>query len=328
MEALRYLTLILAAGLLLQPALSAQSQELNCFVSDPDTEGMTNIRSAPKGTLVHQLEPAGFYQLTAIVQPGGWWRIKDGIVYDEGGCEEKVPGREAWIHRSVLAVATDYEDGQVRKLYAEPRRDAKRVMAIHEIRALLRPLELSADGKWVKVTYDPSEFEGRPCEKVTGWIEKSQVRDDAFEPGDGGPVPLVYVSAPGKERVICREKPVDGAQTFFLEKGKAYEFWVSNPQNGWWQLWNGYVLENDVQKWVDDEAWMPASSLYMVTYDYNEAPTVPVYAKPDAESRKMFDLKTGTIVHPTDLFEWNWIKVYVDGHPEQTGWVESGRLSH
>ena len=328
MKALRYLTLILAAGLLLSPALSAQSQELNCFVSDPDTEGMTNIRSAPKGTIVHQLEPAGFYQLTAIVQPGGWWRIKDGIVYDEGGCEEKVPGREAWIHRSVLAVATDYEDGQVRKLYAEPRRDAKRVMAIHEIRALLRPLELSADGKWVKVTYDPSEFEGRPCEKVTGWIEKSQVRDDAFEPGDGGPVPLVYVSAPGKERVICREKPVDGAQTFFLEKGKAYEFWVSNPKNGWWQLWNGYVLENDTQKWVDDEAWMPASSLYMVTYDYNEAPTVPVYAKPDAESRKMFDLKTGTIVHPTDLFEWNWVKVYVDGHPEQTGWVESGRLSH
>ena len=230
MKALRYLTLILAAGLLLSPALSAQSQELNCFVSDPDTEGMTNIRSAPKGTIVHQLEAAGFYQLTAIVQPGGWWRIKDGIVYDEGGCEEKVPGREAWIHRSVLAVATDYEDGQVRKLYAEPRRDAKRVMAIHEIRALLRPLELSADGKWVKVTYDPSEFEGRPCEKVTGWIEKSQVRDDAFEPGDGGPVPLVYVSAPGKERVICREKPVDGAQTFFLEKGKAYEFWVSNPK--------------------------------------------------------------------------------------------------
>ena len=125
----------------------AQSQELNCFVCDPDTDGMTNIRSAPKGTIVHQLEPAGFYQLTAIVQPGGWWRIKDGIVYDEGGCEEKVPGREAWIHRSVLAVATDYEDGQPRKLYAEPRRDAKRVMVIHEFRALLRPLELSSDGK-------------------------------------------------------------------------------------------------------------------------------------------------------------------------------------
>lgn len=318
----------LSAILLAALPSCAQSQELNCFVCDPDTEGMTNIRSAPKGTIVHQLEAAGFYQLTTIVQPGGWWRIKDGIVYDEGGEEIKIPGKAAWIHRSVLAVATDYEDGQVRKLNAEPRKDAKLLMAIHEIRALLRPLELSADGKWVKVTYDPSEFEGRPCEKVTGWIEKSQVRDDAFEPGDGGPVPLVYVSAPGKDGVICREKPVDGAQTFFLEKGKAYEFWVSNPQNGWWQLWNGYVLENDVQKWVDDEAWMPASSLYMVTYDYNGAPAVPVYAKPDAESRKLFDLKTGTLVHPTDLFEWNWIKVYVDGHPEQTGWVESGRLSH
>lgn len=325
---MKRILITMSAILLSSLTMCGQMHELNCFVCDPDTEGMTNIRSAPKGTIVHQLEPAGFYQLTAIVQPGGWWRIKDGIVYDEGDEEIKIPGKAAWIHRSVLAVATDYEDGQVRKLNAEPRKDAKRLMAIHEIRALLRPLELSADGKWVKVTYDPSEFEGRPCEKVTGWIEKSQVRDDAFEPGDGGPVPFVYVSAPGKEGVICREKPVDGAQTFFLEKGKAYEFWVGNPQNGWWQLWNGYVLENDAQKWVDDEAWMPASSLYMVTYDYNGAPTVPVYAKPDAESRKMFDLKTGTLVHPTDLFEWNWIKVYVDGHPEQTGWVESGRLSY
>lgn len=318
----------MSAILLAALPMCGQTHELNCFVCDPDTEGMTNIRSTPKGKIVHQLEPAGFYQLTAIVEPGGWWRIKDGIVFDEGGCEEKVPGREAWIHRSVLAVATDYEDGQPRKLYAEPRKEAKRLMVIHEIRALLRPLELSADGQWVKVTYDPSEFEDRPCEKVTGWIEKSQVRDDAFEPGDGGPVPLVYVSVPGKERVICREKPIDGAQTFFLEKGRAYEFWVSNPQNGWWQLWNGYVLENDAQKWVDDEAWMPASSLYMVTYDYNKAPTVPVYEKPDDKSRKKFDLKTGMLVHPTDLFEWNWVKVYVDGHPEQTGWVESGRLTN
>ena len=305
----------------------AQSQELNCFVCDPDTDGMTNIRSAPKGTIVHQLEPAGFYQLTAIVQPGGWWRIKDGIVYDEGGCEEKVPGREAWIHRSVLAVATDYEDGQPRKLYAEPRRDAKRVMVIHEFRALLRPLELSSDGKWVKVTYDPSEFKGCPCEKVTGWIEKSQVRDDAFEPGDGGPVPLLLVSAPGKETVVFREKPVNGKQTFVLEKGKTYEFTVGNPKDGWWQLWYGAVNENDEQKWVDDEAWMPASALYMIVTDGGGASTVPFYAKPDEKSRKLFDLKTGTLVHPTDLSEWSWVKVQVDGHPEQTGWIGNGKLT-
>ncbi len=306
----------------------AQSQELNCFVCDPDTDGMTNIRSAPKGTIVHQLEPAGFYQLTAIVQPGGWWRIKDGIVYDEGGCEEKVPGREAWIHRSVLAVATDYEDGQLRKLYAEPRKDAKRLMVIHEIRALLRPLELSADGKWVKVTYDPSEFEDRPCETVTGWIEKSQVRDDAFEPGDGGPVPTLTVSVPGIETVVFRERPVTGTQTFVLEKGKTYNFTVGNPKDGWWQLWYGSVDENDQQKWVDDEAWMPASALFLVVKDWDGAPTVPVYEKPDDNSRKLFDLKTGTHVHPLDLSEWNWIKVSVDGHPEQTGWVESGKLTN
>ena len=316
----------MSAILLAALPMRGQTHELNCFVCDPDTEGMTNIRSAPKGKIVHRLEPAGFYQLTALVQSGGWWRIKDGIVYDEGGYEEKVPGGEAWIHRSVLAVATDYEDGQLRKLYAEPRKDAKRLMVIHEIRALLRPLELSADGKWVKVTYDPSEYEDHPCETVTGWIEKSQVRDDAFEPGDGGPVPTLTVSVPGIETVVFRERPVTGTQTFVLAKGKAYRFTVGNPKDGWWQLWYGSVDENDQQKWVEDEAWMPASALFLVVKDWGGAPTVPVYEKPDDKSRKRFDLKTGTLVHPLDLSEWNWIKVSVDGHSEQTGWIESGKL--
>ncbi|MBR5019305.1 MAG: hypothetical protein IKX53_06680 [Bacteroidales bacterium] len=325
---MKRILITMSAFLLAALPLFGQDYELNCFISDPDVGGMTNIRSAPKGKIVLQVESADFYQLTVIVQPGGWWRIKDGILYNEGECEEKVPSPQAWIHRSVLAVATDYEDGQPRKLYAEPRSDSKRLMVIHEMRALLRPLELSADGKWVKVTYDPSEFEDRPCEKVTGWIEKSKVRDDAFEPGDGGPVPLMRVSVPGSETVICRDKPADsGKQTFVLEKGKTYEFTVSNPQNGWWQLWFGCIDENDVQKWVDDEAWMPASSLYMVTYDYNEAPAVPVYEKPDYKSRKKFDLKTGTRVHPVDFFEWNWVKVFVDGHPEQTGWIEGSKLT-
>jgi hypothetical protein len=180
----------------------------------------------------------------------------------------------------------------------------------------------------VKVTYDPSEFEGRPCEKVTGWIEKSKVRDDAFEPGDGGPVPTHRVSVPGKEEVVCREKPGSGAQTYVLEKGKSYEFRVGNPKNGWWQLWDGYVDENDETKWVDDEAWMPASALFNVVYDWQGASTVPVYEKADYKSRKLYDLKTGTLVHPTDMKEWTWIKVYVDGHPEQTGWIDCGKLTN
>ena len=308
--------------------LLGQTHELNCFILDPDTEGMTNIRSAPKGKIIHQVEAASFCQLTAIVQPGGWWRIKDGLVFEDFGEEIKLPGSQAWIHRSVLAVATDYEDGQPRKLYAEPRKDAKRLMVIHEIRAILRPLELSADGKWVKVTYDPSDFEDRPCEKVTGWIEKSKVRDDAFEPGDGGPVPILQVSVPGKENVICRENPGSGEQTLVLEKGKTYMFTVGNPKNGWWQLWDGRVDENDENKWVDDEAWMPASSLFMVTKDWSGAPTVPVFEKPDKDSRKSFDLKVGTRVHPIDLLEWSWVKVSVDGHPEMTGWIEGSNLSN
>ena len=320
---------LLFFSMLLSLALSChgQQRELNCFILDPDTEGMTNIRATPGGKVIYQLEP-DYYALTAIVpQQGNWWRIKDAVVQSYGD-EIEIPGKEAWIHRSILAVATDSDDGQPKKLLAEPRANAPRKYVIHEMRAILRPLELSADGKWVKVTYDPSEFEDRPCEKVTGWIEKSKVRDDAFEPGDGGPVPLLTVSVPGKEQVICLEKPGSGAKTYVLEKGKNYSLTVANPKNGWWQLWFGSVEENDETRWVDDEAWIPGSSLCNVVKDWSGAPTVPVYAKPDDKSRKLYDLKTGTLVHPTDIKEWSWIKVYVDGHPEQTGWIDSGKLSN
>lgn len=323
---MKRILITMAAILLAALPLIGQTQELACFISDPDTEGMTNIRSAPKGKVIYQVEAADFFQLTAIVQPGGWWRIK-GSQLSSFGEDIAIPAKEAWIHRSVLAVATDYEDGQPKKLYAEPRKDAKRLMVIHEMRAILRPLELSADGRWVKVTYDPSDYEDRPCEPVTGWIEKSQVRDDAFEPGDGGPVPLFTVSVPGKEEVICLDKPGTGAKTLVLKKGSVYSFTVSNPQDGWWQLWFGSVDEDDELKWVDEEAWMPASSLFMVVRDWIGAPAVPFYEKPDRDSRKILDLKVGTLVHPLEYEDWMWVKVYVDGHPEQTGWIERDKLS-
>ena len=326
---MKQFVLFLFVMVLVLPSCSPKN-ELDCFILGPDFEEMVDIYDAPGGEAIYQVEPYDTYQITAIVpREGDWWRIKDRSILNAEGWEEiEIPSKEAWIHRSLLAVATDYEDGQPRKLYAEPSRDAKRVMVIHEIRAILRPLALSADGKWVKVTYDPSEFEERPCEIVTGWIEKSKVRDDTFEPGDGGPVPIHRVSVPGKEDVICREKPGSGAQTLVLEKGKTYEFSVGNPKNGWWQLWDGYVEENDETKWVDDEAWMPAAALFNVVKDWSGVPTVPVYEKPDGKSRKLFDLKTGTLVHPTDFKDWEWIKVYVDGHPEQTGWIEWGKLSN
>ena len=115
-----------------------QQHELNCFILDPDTEGMTNIRATPGGKVVYQLDPA-YYALTAIIpQQGNWWRIKDAVVQSYGD-EIKIPGKEAWIHRSILAVATDSDDGQPKSLLAEPRADAPRLCVIHELRAILRP---------------------------------------------------------------------------------------------------------------------------------------------------------------------------------------------
>ena len=77
--------------------------ELECFINDPDKAGMTNIRATPGGKVLFQVDGQGGYDLTVIVQQGGWWRIKDPV--EVFGDDMKDPKAEAWIHRSVLALA-------------------------------------------------------------------------------------------------------------------------------------------------------------------------------------------------------------------------------
>ena len=155
---------IAAAICLMANALPLRAQhELECFINDPDEAGMTNIRATPGGKVLFKVDGQAGYVLTVTVQPGGWWKIKDPV--DVFGSDMKDPKAEAWIHRSVLALATDSFDAHHRFLRTEPRADAPKVCMIPEFIGILRPLEMSADGEWVKVNYE----EG----KMTGWIAVS-----------------------------------------------------------------------------------------------------------------------------------------------------------
>ena len=300
--------------------VSAQQQELSCFIMDPDAEGPTNIRAKPGGKVVYQVDPYDFdcCNLTVVVQPGGWWRIKGPLWDYESGMEVEIPAREAWIHRSVLALATDNFDGQWRVLRTEPRADAPKAGTVTEFTALLRPLDLSADGKWVQVCYEPTD--------LTGWIEVSRTRTDRFEKGDGFDFPTLHVSAAPAADVPMLSAPGKGEKTFVLGKGKTYGMMVAHPDNGWWQLIDGYVSVDDDDVLVVDESWVRGADIYLRVVKPKDQGTVPVYASPDEASGVVASLKPGMVVHPLDLGDeedWaRWVRIAVDGHPELGGWVQ------
>ncbi|MBR5075624.1 MAG: SH3 domain-containing protein [Bacteroidales bacterium] len=285
-------------------------QEIGCFILNPEDGALTDIYAKPDGEVVFQVDAADFYQLTAVPGPDGWWKIKNSRLTTFGE-DIEIPSREAWIRQSELALGTDNADGQYRFLRTEPRPDAPKAGTITEFNAVVQPLELSSNGKWVKVCYEPAD--------LTGWIEVSWMRDEAFEPGDGYDFPtlMVYVAPEGD--IVMREAPGKGEITFLLEQGKKYEMWVAKAKDGWWQMVSGYLTCDGEDILVPDESWIPASAACMrVCQD-----SVPVYSRADEESRVAGTLENGMVVHPLDVAGvWpRWVRVVADEKPSLTGWV-------
>ncbi len=293
-----------------------QRHELGCFILDPADAEFTDIYSEPGGEVVFQAEAGEFYQLTAIAGPDGWWRIKDSRLYSFGE-DIEIPSREAWIRQSVLALGTDNGDGQFRPLRTEPRADAPKAGTITEFNAVVRPLELSANGLWVKVFYEP--------DGLTGWVEVSKLRDNAFEPGDGYDFPSLIVYAVPDKDVALLSAPGRGEKTFLLEKGRSYTMDVAKAKGDWWQLLGGYVTCDDEEVQVLDESWVPASALCLRVSE--EA--VPLHVRTDEKSRVVGKLEAGEVVHPLEVAgTWPvWVRVVSDGNPALTGWTISSSLS-
>ena len=74
----------------------------------------------------------------------------------------------AWIHSSVLGLHTRNYGGQPLNLYASPSEDAPVVATIREEAADVRPLDVNADGSWVKVK----------AKAGTGWIQRNWLCDN------------------------------------------------------------------------------------------------------------------------------------------------------
>jgi len=297
--------------------LSGQEHTLHCFIADPDVQGKTNIRATPGGKVIFQVDAADFYQLEVIVKEGSWWKIKDPRLESFGELVE-IPSKEAWIHRSVLALGTDNSDGHSRVLRKEPRADAPRAGLIREFNALVRPLELSKDGKWVKVKYEE--------DNLTGWIEVSWMRDDAFEPGDGFAFPTLPAYACPLTDIPLYAAP-NGEKIFSLKKGKTYDVTVMSPRDGWWEVLGERVFYGEDFVDLPDVCWVSASDLLVMTNPSKQG-KVPVYTKADEKAPLAGQLARGVEVHPLDVTgEWPiWVRICTDGKDGLTGWVNYSDL--
>lgn len=317
---------IATAICLIANALPLRGQhELECFINDPDEVGMTNIRATPGGKVLFRVDGQGGYVLTVIVQQGGWWRIKDPV--EVFGSDMKDPKAEAWIHRSVLALATDCFDAHHRFLRTEPRADAPRVGMIPEFIGILRPLEMSADGEWVKVNYEAG--------KLTGWIRVSETRPEDIESGDGYDFPWMYAYANPDRDITLLSAPGGGAKTMTLKKGGNYQFWLANPVDGWWDVLGDSVDSGTDEIDLPDYSWVSSSSISMRVIDPGKKGSVPVYGEADGKSRVIGHLKAGTEVHPLDITTdrpfWGeepvMVRVVADENPDLAGWVLYSDLS-
>ena len=325
---------LLVAGVVTLVAQQQKQQQLpllNCYISDPDVNGLTNIRDKPGGKVLFQVRGDISMPVTVAVQPGGWWRIED--PEEAFGDEYKIPAGGVWIHRSVLAVCTDNFDGHDRMLMMEPRADAPRLGFIGQFNALLRPLEMTADGEWVKVTYEPGEYNYLRKEKMTGWIQTRFTRDEDIESGDGYHFPWMYAYSSRDEDVALLADPGMRKQTFVMEKGKDYSLWIANPRDGYWEVLGDYLQCGDKDIYLDDYSLVPGTGICMRLVGDEAA--VALYSEANEESTVVTRLKVGTEVHPLDVThdravwgaEPQLVKVSQVGRPDVVGWVEIFHLS-
>lgn len=305
--------------------LRAQQHELECFINDPDPSGLTNIRATPGGKVLLQVNSLGGFTMTVTGPSGGWWQIKNPA--EVFGSLMKDPKSQAWVHRSVLAVATYGFDAHHRFLRTEPRADAPKVGMIPEFIGILRPQELSADGEWVKVNYE----EG----KMTGWIAVSDTVPEDIESGDGYDFPWMYAYAKPDKDLTLLSAPGNGVKTATLKKGETYRFWLANPVDGWWDVLADSVDCGADEIDLDEYSWVSSNDIHMRIVDPDKKNTVPVYGEPDENAKVLGRLKVGTEVHPLDITQdrtfWDeepiMLKVVSDENPDLVGWVLYPNLS-
>ena len=163
------------------------------------------------------------------------------------------------------------------------------------------------------------------------WDYDADKPDVLFYQGNGvfsAPKPVerfyCYIADEGVTNIRNAPK---GQVVYQLKDTDIYMLFVFNPDNGWWQVYNGavYVMdEADPIHLPTTEAWIHSSVLGVTLRNYNGKPE-PLYASPDTTSQVVGHINDQeALVHPVDLAAGGaWIKVR---YGQLSGWISTDRL--
>lgn len=157
--------LLLLSLLLIMAAVCSSAQVMmGAYLSDDDPTGLTNIRNRPMGARVVQLPSDEIYSFVLTSPQDGWWKIVE-LWTIEDDMTDSLTGSdtgEYWIHYSVLGIGTRNYGGECLYLRDAPNEEADVVYSFSE-ELVLKPMDVDAEGDWVKVKVDGWD--------IVGWIE-------------------------------------------------------------------------------------------------------------------------------------------------------------
>ena len=168
--------------------------------------------------------------------------------------------------------------------------------------------------------------QGKDIEVINEYGPSEWIRFDSetgvFTYESAAPKAVVYCFVSDKTATNVRNAP-GGTVIGQIPKPGSWSLTVYNPQNGWWQILHGVVVEDmegDVIEFEGD-AWVHGSVLGIGTRNYG-GQTIPLLAEPRegaAVSGKI--TKQEVTVRPQDVSEdGEWVKVSWNG---QSGWIDT-----
>lgn len=140
----------------------SQKAELTVYLSDPDMENPTNLRSGPGGKIIEKLIKEDDYMFTIVEQKDGWFKVNDFTSFNETYI---VQSKEGWLHHSVIGAATRYCDNNGTNLYKYPDANDEFYLETIEADRAIRILRYYYD--YAEISYEDDKGEIKK-----GWIRQ------------------------------------------------------------------------------------------------------------------------------------------------------------
>jgi hypothetical protein len=146
---------------------------ISAHIQDPS--GATNLRDAPKGNVVAQIDQVGDFQVYSAQK--GWWRILNDRYYVNGQANElSCPASGCWVHSSVIALSYECAEGSNWSVYSKPSSKAKKssiAIACEDVRIL--GLKAAGGVCWLNVQTLTTNVKGWVDAQTITFVDPSKI---------------------------------------------------------------------------------------------------------------------------------------------------------